>query len=423
LQVFAVEGGDPDRRLGGSSYLDSVDHLTLRHVEFGPTCCDLDGLDIAIARPGDPPPSNVVLDDVYIHDIELSCSDLAPRYRPLCHAAPTEEHVDCVQFFGGVNVTIENSRFFNCATSNVMTGSGNGGTFSNWTLQNNQFGGLAHPDNGVDLSDGGPGNSPWSGTIRVLHNTFADGTALIFGGGEGVFQPGTSAYVAGNAGGLTRLCLDQTENLSATFVANVWGRFKCGARDVVGSLTYIRETVIDPDLRPAPDSAVIAVVDPTIGPPLDARGAPRPRFVDADAGALQREPAGLTLGAAVGPVALGLSKSAVETAEGAPAKSGQLSGAIATSYSRFGGSLSVRYAGGKVVAIGTTSRYYSTPSGIAVGEPRSSLPAAAGWSPCGHGLQRAAHGNVVVVATRGNRIAAIWNARRTYADVLCKAGP
>jgi hypothetical protein len=424
VRLFGTGDDDPEEPLGGTNYFNSVDHLTLRDVEIGPSCCDLDGLDISIAREGDPNPSNVVLDDVYIHDIELSCADLPATYRSMCHAKPTEEHVDCVQFFGGVNVTIQNSRFFNCSESNVMTGSGNGGTYSNWTLENNLFGPLSHPNNGVDFTDGGPGNSPWSGSIRVVHNSFADGPngpALIFGEGPGVFQQGTTAYVAGNAHGLSNLCVPDTVNLTVTFVQNVWGSFKCSSRDVTGTVRYRNTSVLDPDLRLAPSSDGIGVVDPSVGPPTDASGAARPRFWDADAGALQREPAMLTLGRTVGPVSLGQPQPAVVAAEGAPSSTRTRSGLTVATYKRFGGTLTVEYAQGRVVAVGTTSPYYATSGGLAAGRPAAGLTAPSGWRTCVKGVRRNVGSAVAIVTVTRARVASIWNIRTAYANDRCEA--
>jgi hypothetical protein len=424
VRAFTAHGATSPEPFGASNYFDSVDHLTLRNIEIGPACCDLDGLDIAIGNPGDPNPTNVVLDHVYIHDIELSCSDLPAQYRSQCHVPPTDEHVDCVQFFGGVNVVVENSRFFDCSESNLMTGSGNGGTFANWTIQNNLFGSLVNPDNGVDISDGGPGDSPWGGTIRVLHNTFEggpSGPALIFGEGPGVFRPGTKAYLAGNAGGLSRLCLPNTVNLSVTFEWNVWGPYKCGPRDVRGRIALVRETVEDPDLHLSRSSQGIASVDPKVGPAVDAEGVLRPRYWNADAGALQREPAGIALGASVGRVALGMKRDAVVASEGSPTGTHPNAQLVADTYRRFGGTLDVEYANGIVVAVGTTSRYYSTPAGLAVGQALPTVTA--GWNTCLTGVRRNAHGRVAISIGRHGRVASIWNVARQYADRVCGARP
>jgi hypothetical protein len=408
----------------GANYFNSVDHLTLRDIEIGPTCCHQDGLDIAIANDGDPVPSNVVLDHVYIHDIALACEDLPESSRGDCVGPATDEHVDCLQFFGGVNVIIENSRFFNCAESDIMTGSAHGGVFSNWTIQNNLFGPLAHPDNGVDISDGGPANTPWSGSINILHNTFADGPNgpnLIFAQGEGVFQPGTTANVAGNAGGLSPLCVPDAVNLTVTYAGNVWGEHRCGPQDLLGDVSYERSSLFDPDLRLRPGSAGVASVDESVGPPFDAVGAMRPLRWKADAGALQREPAQITLGVAVGPISLDMGRQAVEAVEGAPVSIRSRRGILTATYRRFKGTLWVQYAGGRVVAIGTTSPYYSTLSGLGVGESPATLPQAGAWRTCSSGLQRAVDGRMAVAVVRRDRIAALWNVRARYMGDICRS--
>lgn len=423
LRAYRLNNTEYPDPVVGANYFNSVDHLTLRNVEIGPTCCQNDGLDIAIGNNGDPVPANIVLDRVYIHDVELDCSELPAQSRAGCNRPPSDQHVDCLQFFGGINVVIENSRFFGCSESAVMTGSANGGKYSNWTIQNNLFGPLVHPDNGVDISDGGPANSPWSGSIRILHNTFADGEngpALIFAQGAGVFQPGTTAYIAGNANGLSRLCLPGTTNLSVTFEWNMWGNYKCGQRDVRGAITFVRSSVLNPDLRLGQGSAGIGAVAQTIGPPFDANGRRRPRFWKADAGALQREPAVITLGMTVGSVSLGMSSRSVDELEGSAPTTGRRNGILTTTYRRFGGRLSVWYANGTVVGAGTTSSYYSTSSGLAVGQSSAGLTKTAGWRTCQGGVRRTVGGRIAVATIRRGRIASIWNVRVPFADELCK---
>ena len=316
---------------------------------------------------------------------------------------------------------IQNSRFFGCSTSNIMTGSGNGGVFSNWTIQNNLFGPLAHPNNGVDITDGGPANSPWSGTIRILHNTFANGRngpALILAEGPGAFQPGTTAYIAGNANGLTRLCLPKTVNISVKFEGNMWGGFTCGGSDRKGEVRLVRPTLDAPDLSLRTGSPGIGAVSPSIEPRTDAAGALRPLRWNADVGALQVEPAQIALGRAIGRVALGASRASVDQALGKGATRVR-SGVTLTTYRRFGARLLVQSVGGVVVGVGTTSRYYVTASGLGVGAPATAV---AGWTSCGGGLRRAFGGGVVVATTRGGHVASLWNVRPRYAADTCRLG-
>jgi hypothetical protein len=417
LRAFVLNNRIYPQAGAGSNYFLSPDHLTLRNIEIGPTCCHLDGLVIGAGNHGEPNPTHIVLDRLYIHDVELSCRDLPARYRSGCHEPDTDEHIDCVQFLGGADVVIENSRFFGCSTSDIMTGSGNDGTFSSWTIQNNLFGPLAHPNNGVDITDGGPANSPWSGTIRILHNSFA-GPALILAEGAGAFQPGTTAYIAGNVGGLSRLCLPKTVNVTVTFEENMWGGFKCGSTDLPGNVRYVRPTFDAPDLHLQAGSPGIRAVSPTIEPRTDASGALRPLRWKTDVGALQAEPAQIALGRSIGRIALGASIASVQQALGKGAASVR-SGVTLTTYHRFGGRLLVRSVSGVVVGVGTTTRYYVTASGLGVGAPATAVK---GWTSCGRGFRRAFGGNVVVVTTAGGHIASLWNVRPRYAADACKVG-
>jgi hypothetical protein len=421
VRAFILNNRTYPEPVGGANYFLSVDHLTLRNIEIGPTCCHLDGLMIGAGNKGEPNPSHIVLDHLYIHDIELSCRDLPARYRSACNEPDTNEHIDCLQFLGGVDVVIQNSRFFGCSTSNIMTGSGNDGTFSDWTIQNNLFGALARPNNGVDITDGGPANSPWSGTIRILHNTFSTGSkgpALILAEGPGAFQPGTIAHIAGNAGGLTRLCLPKTVNISVKFEDNMWGRFKCGSSDTPGDVRLVRPTLDAPDLHLRPGSPGIGIVSPTIEPRTDAAGALRPLRWKTDVGALQTEPAQIALGRAIGRVALGASRASVDSTLGKGTTSVRARVTL-TAYRRFGGRLLVQSAGGVVVGVGTTSRYYATPSGLGVGAPAAAVN---GWAPCGGGFRRTFGGGVVVATTRGGNVASLWNVRPRYAADACRLG-
>ena len=421
VRAFILNNRTYPDPIGGTNYFNSVDHLTLRDIEIGPTCCHLDGLMFGAGNKGEPNPSHIVLDRLYIHDVALSCSDLPPRYRKDCHEPDTDEHVDCVQFLGGVDVVIENSRFFGCSTSNIMTGSGNGGVFSSWTIQNNLFGALAHPNNGVDITDGGPGNSPWSGTIRILHNTFANGPggpALILAEGPGAFQPGTKAYIAGNAGGLSRLCLPKTVNVSVEFEDNMWGGFTCGNSDLRGTVRLVRPTLDSPDLHLQAGSPGIGTVSPTIGPLTDAAGALRPLRWKADVGALQTEPAQIVLGRTIGRVALGASRASIEKLLG-KRTTHMRSGLALSTYGRPGGSLFVEYAGAVVVGVGTTTRYYSTVSGLGVGAPAAGL---VGWSPCSGGSRRVVGAAVAVARVRAGHVASLWNVRSRYAADACRPG-
>jgi hypothetical protein len=301
-----------------------------------------------------------------------------------------------------------------------MTGSANGGVFSNWTIQNNLFGSLAHPNNGVDITDGGSGNSPWSGWIRILHNTFANGPggpALILAQGPGAFQPGTRAYIAGNAGGLTRLCLPNTVNMSVVFEDNMWGGFKCSPSDLRGDVRLARPTLDSPDLHLRAGSPGIGAVSPTIEPRRDAVGAMRPLRWKTDVGALQTEPAQIVLGHAIGRIVLGASRVSVEQQLGKGATRAR-SGVTLTTYRRFGGRLLVEYAGGVVVGVGTTSRFYVTDSGLGVGAPAAGL---AGWSSCIGGSRRAVGSGIVVATVRTGRVASIWNVRPRYAADACRS--
>jgi chitodextrinase len=79
-------------------------------------------------------PTNDVVDGVTIHDITSGSGNTC---QGTSHAG---YHVDCMQNQGGQNITIRNSTFYNCPTSDIQMEPFSGATIGNVTIENNFFG-------------------------------------------------------------------------------------------------------------------------------------------------------------------------------------------------------------------------------------------------------------------------------------------
>ena len=186
-------------------------YITLKNIEFGPICCNNDGLDFWTDSGDD---YGVTMDNVFIHDVVTNCSQLSPYANwPSCSSdsSPyTGNHVDCVQSLGMGNWTVENSRILNCTgggAANLQEGVFHTNqTYFDVLWQNNvidtqQFG---MDCGGTCISSYGnnymfkatvPPGYPDSGTksyFKVLYNTIQEDT------GSANMQPGGDYELIGN---------------------------------------------------------------------------------------------------------------------------------------------------------------------------------------------------------------------------------
>jgi hypothetical protein len=104
-------------------------------------------------------PQNDVVDGVTIHDITSGPGNTC---QGTGHAGI---HSDCLQAQGGVNITIRNSVFYNCPTSNIQAEPFSGATESDWTVENNVFGDTACC-NSIVLTQDSSGGSCSSFVVR-----------------------------------------------------------------------------------------------------------------------------------------------------------------------------------------------------------------------------------------------------------------
>ena len=202
-------------------YLRGTDRFTLRNVEIGPSCCSDDGMQVsntdAFKTYRDV--TNLTLDGVYMHDIVRFCAhDPAPLSS--CQD-DSGAHTDCIQWWSGVNVTIRNSRFYNCSTSTWLIQGEYGGDVSNWTVEDNMLGGTLDASSNFFYLTGD--SRDYASGQWVLRNNSIEGSIKIDPSG---MAAGTTIRIANNI-------FDGACPPAATFANNLV-RSKCGSTDVVG---------------------------------------------------------------------------------------------------------------------------------------------------------------------------------------------
>jgi hypothetical protein len=286
------------------------------------------------------------------------------------------EHVDCLQMLGGDNITISSSRLVNCDGGTWMNGIGKGATYSNITVENSMFEGHV-----LALTCGGGcdgGGYAVSGFVHLYYNTIFDGSYFQD------WQPGGDYRMIGNIFGDVppnhgSCTIEGTSgNAGASFTVASYNMFgsgagSCGPTNFNSTARYINGSngAAGIDLRLQSGSVAIGKGDPAFRPAADLFGTPRPVHMRADVGAWQHLSAGLVIGSSIGPVRLGMGKKDVDAALGAPTHVGRTrNGLRSSSYGRPSERIVVTYDGNdRVATIATSSRYYSTVSGLGVGSP------------------------------------------------------
>ena len=339
-------------------------------------------------------PKDILIDGVSFHDFR----DIGPGQF---------HHIECLQMGSGINVTIRNSTFHDCATHDLFIRSWgmtaeSPSPLSNIVVENNWFGktdGFYAMQVLDDLYTSTPASS-----ITIRNNSalqtfvirISHGTASV----RGNILPGMSAFGCTAYG--QNKWLDY--NLYASGVA-------CGPHDRVGDPKFVDPAKLDLHLQPG--SAALGRGAPLIQPTFDIDGKLRPMRALPDAGASQRETAEIDVKRSIGAAALGAAKSDLDGFYGAPRRitrfRGKLANTIAT-YRAHGGALLVLYRAGTAVGIGTTSRYYTTVTGLGVGVPtRQFASLKLRWSACKGGYRRTAGSSgLYVTRSKSSKVTSIW---------------
>ncbi len=217
-------------------------------------------------------PENVVLNGVTIHDVGSGNGNI-------CIGTSHEGyHVDCLQTQGGVNITIINSTFYNCPTSDIQAQPFSGAIQRDWLIQNNVFGPTACC-NSIVLTQASAGGDCSTFVVRYnvingsVNDTYCDSGPLQMYGN--IFTANVSScnhatvesydvYVAGNSATCRGL-----------------GNRKCNP-------AFVNPSATPPDYTLLPtDRCARGAGDPTRFPPVDRVGRHRPQGARPDAGAYE----------------------------------------------------------------------------------------------------------------------------------------
>ena len=179
--------------------------------------------------------TRVTFDGVTVHDVTDNGN--------LCAGLSTSgRHVDCMQILAGHFITIKNSRFYNCATSDIIARPFRD-TLNDIVVENNFFQEVMSPGASINfLSD----NDLISGTNIFRYNSMS-GTLLV---GTATLAAGASIQVYGNIHQGTWNCLSYV-----TYSYNIYtsGSTLCGAHSLLGTPKFVGPVPAPSYLGPAPD--------------------------------------------------------------------------------------------------------------------------------------------------------------------------
>lgn len=357
---------------------------------------------IGTLHPSDPTPHNVLIDGVLFHD--------------MTRAQNPEGHMECLFVQGVDGLVVQNSRFTHCDVFDVFFKEFEAPQFSNVRMTNNFFG------EATDAADpqGGfyslfvsfiPGSDPIRNFV-LDHNSFAQ----VFHFDDGSYE---DVRVVANVASF-----DQNQCVSGIeWSYNVFDRARCGPTDRRGPLGFADPSTLD--LHLTRGSAALGEDRSGTAPPNDIDGQQRPRRMAADAGADQRLSASLSLTGSIGGVGLGATRASVTEAYGSPRRAATRalvpggSKLQVVGYAVPGGRLSVAYDGDRVVGVGTTSAYFTTPTGFGVGSTARTI---GGFDGCRRAYSGRRGGATVLAAGRNvprATISSLWLLRPTVARATC----
>lgn len=220
--------------------------------------------------------SRITFDGITVHDItdhNNTCSDVS--------GSANGRHVDCMQILAGHFITVRNSVFYNCATSDIIARPFRD-SLDNLTFENNFFGEVLHPGAALNIGSGDGGGDPIGGTNVTRYNYIAS-TAIVC-------QPSASCMqIYGNIMAVGS-CQSGAYNYNV-FLAN-WS-VTCGPNAKRGNPSFVGPTPnpgymngIRPNYRlAAGDTVALNAGDPTRYPATDIDGIARFSGSAPDAGA------------------------------------------------------------------------------------------------------------------------------------------
>jgi hypothetical protein len=398
---LVVENEHPEREGATNVTLDRVtaktlrligriSHITVRGGSYGNA---VNGQpQIKKYNPTDPDvaaPTRILIDGASFHDFRRSDDSV---------------HTECLQILNGNQVTIRNSRFWNCDGTGAI-GVTPTGLIVGLTIENNFI--------------AGGGDTGYGVQIGMLQRDFvfrynSSSQSVFFADTK---SAGPYTFIGNYMPYEYSLCVG-----SATYRNNVLAGGRCGSSDTeVPALRFVDER--SHDLHLAPASGAIGRGDKDNRPRLDIDGDARPGRFAPDAGADQRESARIVLTRSIGEVVLGASEKSVTDFYGrGRAGTAKLGGVRVKrlTYRLRGGTLWTYADKGIVVGVATSSGYYQTASGTGPGTPLTGAALRGfAWDECSDAYSRT-YGRVGVrtvpsARRRGAVIRTISLALRAYA--------
>jgi hypothetical protein len=287
--------------------LKSTDNFTASNVEIGPVCCSGDGVVLGNGVVNGPPASNVVLDNLYIHDLYDSCgtvpASIVGQYGcagqgfgdPCGAPCNSAQHIDGIQALMGKNITVKNSRIYTINPGRPAQGiffqaiNCIAPCFSNLTFENNLIPGIGT----LSLGLSGPGTNQVAGYVKVLYNTINGLFRIDSSGANYMMAPGSSVYVVGNilASSSAGVCAIKDGNGSS--VSTVWHNNQVPSAasacdpttDHVGPPAFVSTAPFGPSLHLAGPQWALNHGEATYCPARDFDGDQRPMNGVCDVGA------------------------------------------------------------------------------------------------------------------------------------------
>jgi Right handed beta helix region len=271
----------------GNFYIRGVQHMLVEGGDWGP--CNIDNpvncdSNSKIDYPdGEQPNADITIDGATFHDYRI--------------APGSSSHFECMFIAGGTNITIENSKFYNCEFYDIfsqMTGPPAGGGITNLTIQNNIFDtpwdGQLHQNRWSAVSFS-PVDRPFA-NVLIRYNSFASTTGIDYNADDELTPATEFQYsnfrIVGNLLGMANSCYPHGTTFEYNVIVDGW----CGPTDVTAPLGYVHDA-LDPsawDFRLLGNAAGIDLVPGTDADQQlsrDIYGHPRPQGSGYDAGAVE----------------------------------------------------------------------------------------------------------------------------------------
>lgn len=347
----------------------------------------------ACGVPGCFPAEDILIEGALFHDYTVS---------------DPAKHSECLLIWPGRRVTIRRTTFRNCTDFDVLVKPYNTalvGLPEKITVENSV---LDEPIVGDDCRCRRGGNAiaftagsgeRWAGATARYNSML---------GGVRVDPELVGAVVEGN---VARKDARSSCQPNVRFAHNVWSGVACSPTDRRSPLDRVFASAQPGafDARPLRGSAAVGAGSAATAPAVDHGGRLRPLGLAADAGAWQLEPADALAGRSLGSARIGMSRSDVRGLYGAArartaVRLADGGGATLEEHRVPGGRLRLWYRSDLVVAIATTSPFYRTPAGLAVG-------AAVRRAAPGEGCRRAASGLWLTARSRRPLLAELVVAR------------